>query len=138
MSFKGGGDPCLPPILPIHSRGLHFLIAHTRHLQATGCLLSFPPSTVSPPDEGRAGWRRQHEAHRPAALVLLSSLCRFGGTAELCTAVRRRLGVRRLGLLWTPHLTHPEPGPTGGGGAPVHRLLRHQPRLQPVQVTHLQ
>lgn len=28
MSFKGGGNPCLPPILPIHSRGLHFLVAH--------------------------------------------------------------------------------------------------------------
>lgn len=58
-------------------------------------------------EEGLAVWRRQHEAHCFIALALVFSFCQLGGTAELCPPFCRRLGVRRLGLLWTPYITHP-------------------------------
>lgn len=59
----------------------------------------------------------------------------LGLAAELRAPLRGWLGVRGPGLLWTPQLTHPEPGPPGRGWTPVHRLLLHQPGLQPVQVS---
>lgn len=60
------------------------------------------------------------------------SLLRF--SAEFHPSFRWWSGFRGLGVLWTSELTHPEPGPFGSWGAPVHRLLLHQSRLQPLQV----
>lgn len=55
-------------------------------------------------------------------------------TAEFCAAFRRWFGLRWSGVFWTPKLSHPESRQTSGERAAFYRLLRHESRVQPLQV----